>query len=103
MQKIKTYLVSRIFLLLFGGGIGLHQMLQAIQLRQWGAFLAGAGLFGFGVHWFLQPLVLGKREGAARTEVENAKLGSASMRKSIEIGSTLALIAGMLLRYGFHL
>ncbi len=102
MQRIKTYLFSRIFLLSFGGGIGLHQMLQAIQLQQWGAFLCGAGILGFGVHWFLQPLVLGKREGAARLEYENARLGSAGVRKAVELGSSTVLLAGMLLRYGFH-
>lgn len=103
MLQMKTYLVSRICLLLFGLGIGIHQMWQAIQLHQLGAFLCGAGILGFGVHWFLQPLVLGKRVGAERQVVENAKLGSAGFRKAVEYSATGALLLGMLLRYGFHL
>ena len=103
MLKIKTYLISRICLLLFGVGIGLHQMWQASQLHQLGAFLCGVGIFGFGVHWFLQPLVLGKRVGAERLIVENAKLGSAGLRKTVEYAATGALLLGMLLRYGFHI
>ncbi len=103
MLKIQTYLVSRICLLLFGLGIGTHQMWQAIQLHQLGAFLCGVGIFGFGVHWFLQPLILGKREGAERLVYENAKLGSAGLRKTVESAATGALLLGMLLRYAFHL
>ena len=102
MQKIKTYFVSRVCLLLFGVGIGTHQMWQAIQAQQLGAFLCGVGLVGFGVHWFLQPLVLGKREGAARIEYEDAKLGSPGIRKAVEFASTAVLLIGMVLRYGFH-
>jgi hypothetical protein len=103
MRQIKTYVVSRICLLSFGVGIGIHQMWQASQLHQLGAFLCGVGIFGFGVHWFLQPLVLGKREGAERLIYENAKLGSAGLRKTVEYTATGTLLLGMLLRYGFHL
>ena len=106
MQRIKTYLASRICLLTFGCGIGAHQMWQAVQANQLGAFLCGLGLMGFGVHWFLQPLILRKREGAApaeRAEFENAKLGSATLRKLVEYTSTITLLLGMVLRYGFHL
>ena len=103
MLQIKSYLVSRICLLLFGVGIGTHQMWQASQLHQLGAFLCGAGIFGFGVLWFLQPLVLGTRVGAERLVYENAKLGSAGLRKALEFTSSGALLLGLLLRYGFHL
>ena len=103
MPQIKSYLVSRICLLLFGLGIGIHQMWQASQLHQFGAFLCGVGILGFGVHWFLQPLVLGKRVGAERLVYENAKLGSVGLRKTVEYAATGALLLGMLLRYGFHL
>lgn len=102
MLQIKSYLVSRICLLSFGVGIGTHQMWQASQLHQLGAFLCGAGIFGFGVLWFLQPLVLGKRVGAERLVYENAKLGSAGLRKALESASSGALLLGLLLRYGFH-
>jgi hypothetical protein len=103
MLRIKTYLLSRVSLLLFGVGIGLHQMWQAIQQNQLGAFLCGAGIFGFGIHWFLQPLILGKREGAERFEYENARLGSAGLSKKVGYAATGALLAGMLLRYAFHI
>lgn len=103
MLQIKTYLFSRICLFLFGAGIGLHQMWQAIQLQLLGLFLIGAGILGFGVHWFLQPLVLGNRVGAECQVVENAKLGSAALRKTVEYAATGALLLGMLLRYAFHL
>ena len=87
MLKIRTYLLSRICLLLFGAGIGLHQMWQAIQQNQLGAFLCGVGIFGFGVYWFLQPLVRGKREGVESLVYENARLGSAGLRKTVEYGA----------------
>ena len=99
MSKIQTLIGSRIWWLLFGGGLGVFQIAQGVQQSGIGLAISGLGLLSLGVSWFLRPVPLGRPIGSVLKTMADAAIGSNALHTALTSTGIGCLVLGLVLRY----
>lgn len=102
MNKLRTYLPSRLFWLAFGAGLGVFSIAHSAGTHAISDALGGIGLIFLGVNWFLAPQVLGKPVMTPNESTRVAAVGPPSLHRILSFIGLCALFMGFAFRFLFE-
>jgi hypothetical protein len=99
MERIRTYLASRIFWLVFWLGLGLLQVIPNLGTPNFSKVLTGAGLICLGLVCFLQPPLLNLPISSATSRAKDIAVGPSWLRITLVAALVICTLFGLFLRY----
>jgi len=98
MNKLRTYLPSRLVWLAFGAGLGVSSLVRSAGTHEISEAIGGIGFIFLGVNWFLAPQVLGKPVMTPNESTRVAAVGPPLLHRILSFAGLCALIFGFLWR-----
>lgn len=98
MNKLRTYLPSRLVWLAFGAGLGVFSIADGAGPHEISEAIGGIGFIFLGVNWFLAPQVLGKPVMTPNESTRVAAVGPQSLHRILSFTGLCALLIGFVLR-----
>lgn len=97
MNKLRTYLPSRLFWLAFCAGLGVFSIAHSAGTHAISDAIGGIGLIFLGVNSFLAPQVLGKPVMTPNESTRVAAVGPQSLHRILSFTGLCALSIGVAL------